>query len=168
MHRGDIAVFRYPLDIRQNYVKRVIGLAGDRIHMEDGVVIRNGVRLAEPYVQHLAVPPDFYRDNFPVQPVAGLPAEAVSMLRDNTRDGELVVPEGHYFMMGDNRDNSSDSRYWGLVARDNIIGKPVIVYWSYDAPTEDLLDYNIHHAVDLALHFFTKTRWSRTMRVIRP
>lgn len=69
--------------------------------------------------------------------------------------------------MGDNRDDSLDSRYWGLVPRDNIIGKPLIIFWSYDAPTEDLQTYNAHHMLDLAEHFFTKTRWNRTFRLIR-
>jgi signal peptidase I len=68
--------------------------------------------------------------------------------------------------MGDNRDNSLDSRYWGLVPRENIMGKPLIIFWSYDAPTDDLKDYNIHHLVDLGLHFFTKTRWDRTFKLI--
>lgn len=149
IQRGDIIVFRYPKDIRQNYVKRVIGIPGDRIHMEAGAVIRNGVKLTEPYVQHLNVPPDNYRDNFP-------------------GNGEILVPEGQYFALGDNRDNSEDSRYWGYVPRENIIGKPVLVYWSYDAPTEDLMDFNLRHATDLALHFFTKTRWDRTLKPIRP
>jgi signal peptidase I len=88
------------------------------------------------------------------------------MLRDNVVNGELVVPQGSYFAMGDNRDDSLDSRYFGLVPRDNIFGKPLIVFWSYDAPTEDLTDYNLHHAFDLATHFFTKTRWSRTLKLI--
>lgn len=147
--RGDIIVFRYPKDIRQNYVKRLIGVPGDRIHLESGAVVRNGVKLTEPYVQHLNVPPDDWRDNFPV-------------------NGEILVPEGQYFVMGDNRDNSGDSRYWGYVPRENIIGKPVLVYWSYDAPTKDLLEFNLHHTIDLALNFFTKTRWDRTFKLIRP
>jgi signal peptidase I len=147
---GDIVVFRYPPDIKQSFVKRVIGLPGDRLHLESGVVVRNGVRLVEPYVQHIAAAPDAYRDNFP-----------------NLHGREVVVPPGQYFVMGDNRDNSSDSRYWGFVPRENITGKPLLVYWSYEAPEEDLADYNVHHLVDVAEHFFTKTRWNRTMRLVR-
>jgi signal peptidase I len=88
------------------------------------------------------------------------------MLRDDVVNGELVVPEGSYFAMGDNRDDSLDSRYFGLVPRDNIFGKPLIVFWSYDAPSEDLMDYNLHHFLDLAGHFFTKTRWNRTLKLV--
>ena len=86
------------------------------------------------------------------------------MLDNHVRGGELVVPEGHYFAMGDNRDNSADSRFWGFVPRDNIIGKPVIIFWSYDAPTEQLAGgtLNPDHIIDLAQHFFTRTRWDRT------
>jgi signal peptidase I len=83
--------------------------------------------------------------------------------------GDVVVPPGFYFAMGDNRDSSLDSRYWGFVPRDNIIGKPVIIYWSYDAPTEALSDpaIRVNYLIDLILHFPTKTRWSRTFRLIR-
>jgi signal peptidase I len=96
-----------------------------------------------------------------------LPERAVDMLRDDVQGGELVVPPGNYFVMGDNREDSADSRYWGLVPRENITGKPIVVIWSYDAPTEDLLDFSAHHMVDLAEHFFTKTRWERTFRLVR-
>ncbi len=88
------------------------------------------------------------------------------MLANNLVDGDIVVPPGCWFALGDNRDNSDDSRYWGFVPRANIIGKPLLVFWSYDAPTEDLTGYSLHHAVDLAEHFFTRTRWSRTMRFV--
>ena len=90
------------------------------------------------------------------------------MLQNNVVNGEVVVPQGFYFAMGDNRDSSLDSRYWGFVPRENIIGKPLIIYWSYDAPTEQLAspDIGIAHIVDVALHFFTKTRWKRTFNLI--
>ena len=167
VQRGDIVVFRYPLDIRKDFVKRVIGVPGDRIRLRDGAVIRNGVKIDEPYVRHIdGGLADAYRDNFP-SGSAPLPERALEMLRDDVRGGELVVPAGNYFVMGDNRDDSADSRYWGLVPRGNITGKPIIVIWSYDAPTEDLLEYNTHHVVDLAAHFFSKTRWQRTFRLIR-
>ena|SRR5438477_1994824 len=168
--RGDIIVFRHPTLITVDYVKRVIGVPGDHIKLVNKQVFINGKPMNEPYAVHLD---NFfsYRDNFPqgepdyIQDPK-MAERAYQMLRENVVNGELVVPPGNYFAMGDNRDNSLDSRYWGLVPRENITGRPLIVFWSYDAPTEDLKDYNLHHMVDLALHFFTKTRWNRTLRLI--
>ncbi len=145
VQRGDIVVFRYPPNIRETYIKRVIGLPGDRIRMEHKQVYRNGAALTEPYTQHIFPGYDPGRDDMP----------------------ELTVPHDNYFALGDNRDNSSDSRVWGFVPRENIIGKPLVVLWSYDAPTEDLMGYSLHRFTDLAQHFFTRTRWSRTLRLVR-
>ncbi len=89
------------------------------------------------------------------------------MLAEHVVNGELVVPPDSYFAMGDNRDNSLDSRYWGFVPRENIIGKPLVIFWSYDAPTEDLVDYTANHFIDLAKNFFVKTRWNRTLKLVR-
>jgi signal peptidase I len=167
IQRGDIIAFRYPPDPSQAYVKRVIGLPGDRIHLENRQVVRNGQRLTEPYTLHIERAPDRYRDNFPQAPPAGLPEQAHEMLQRHLLGGEIVVPPGMLFAMGDNRENSSDSRYWGFVPRENVIGKPLIVYWSFDAPTEDLLEWNVSHLVDVTLHFVTKTRWERTFLIPR-
>ena len=170
--RGDIIVFRHPILLQEDYVKRVIGVPGDRIKLVNQVVHLNGKPLSEPYIMHSIGDTSPYRDNFP----EGTPEYAAdprmvdrvfTMLREHVDHGELVVPPGSYFAMGDNRDNSLDSRYWGLVPRENIMGKPTIIFWSYDAPSEDLKDYSIHHMLDLAQHFFTKTRWDRTLRLIR-
>jgi signal peptidase I len=166
VRRGDIIVFPYPLDRSQTYVKRVIGLPGDRIHLKNRQVIRNGERLVEPYTQHIRTSPDEYRDNFPQAPPR-LPERALEMLRDNEKDGEIVVPPGMLFAMGDNRENSSDSRYWGFVPRDTVLGRPLLVYWSYDAATEDLMEWNARHVADVALHLFDKTRWERTFLIPR-
>ncbi len=168
--RGDIIVFKHPTLITVDYVKRVIGIPGDHVKLIDKQVYVNGKALTEPYAIHLDNSLN-YRDNFPLgEPDysgdSKMAARSLEMLRENVVNGELVVPPGSYFAMGDNRDNSLDSRYWGLVPRENITGKPLIVFWSYDAPTEDLKDYNLHHMVDLALHFFTKTRWNRTLMLI--
>ncbi len=167
--RGDIIVFRYPVDIKQTFVKRAIGVPGDHIKLINKQLILNGKAVNEPYKYNKTEYIDSYRDNFPSEPNAHLPESAIDMLEHHVVNGEVVVPAGYYFAMGDNRDSSLDSRYWGFVPRDNIMGKPLIIYWSYDAPTEALANptIGIDHLVDLVEHFFTKTRWNRTFRIIR-
>ena len=165
--RGDIIVFRYPMDISQNYVKRCMGLPGDRLKVVDKELWLNGHKLDEPYVQHIFPRIEPYRDNFPAEPYGPVYDRARTMLAEHQVNGEIVVPDGNYFAMGDNRDNSLDSRYWGFVPRENIIGKPLVIFWSYDAPTEDWVDYNSNHFIDLAKNFFRKTRWDRTLKLVR-
>jgi signal peptidase I len=170
-HDGDIIVFRYPVDITQTFVKRVVGVPGDHLKIIDQQVYRNGKKLTEPYVVHKNPYPDSFRDNFPnSEPNLMLLDRARDMLANNVTGGEVVVPADSYFAMGDNRDNSLDSRYWGFVPRENIIGKPLIIYWSYNASTESLASSSVNnlasHFLDLAEHFFTKTRWDRTFRLI--
>jgi signal peptidase I len=168
-HRGDIIVFRYPEDIKQTFVKRVMGVAGDHIHLVDKRVWLNGHLLEEPYVVHKTEYLDSYRDNFPNDPNTPIYPGAQAMLEHNVTNGEVVVPRGYFFAMGDNRDYSLDSRYWGFVPRENIIGKPLVIYWSYDASTEDLSNpgATVSHLIDVIVHFPTKTRWTRTFRLIR-
>lgn len=172
---GDIFTFRYPPNPDETLVKRLIGIPGDRIRITNGLVYRNGVRLNEPYVYHkYAYDPAL--DNFPwpccrpVKEQAGEQAQG-EMLEHNVVSGEVVVPAGEYFAMGDNRDNSSDSRYWGFVPRENITGKPFLIYWSYRASTEDLMGEStgsvVRHALDLGEHFFSRTRWDRTFKLVR-
>ena len=165
--RGDVIVFRYPMDIRQNFVKRVIGVPGDHIRVVDKVVYVNGKALTEPYTQHIDPRVEPYRDNFPSQPYGPVTDRAQEMLANHVQSGELVVPAENYFAMGDNRENSLDSRYWGFVPRENIIGKPLVIFWSYDAPTEEWAGDSGSHYVDLAKNFFTKTRWNRTLKLVR-
>jgi len=166
--RGDIIVFRYPMDISQNYVKRVMGVPGDHIRLVNKVVYLNGKPLLnEPYAQHIFPNPDPYRDNFPAEPDGPVYDRAKQMLAEHVQNGELVVPPDSYFAMGDNRDNSLDSRYWGFVPRENIIGKPLLIFWSYDAPTADLVGYSADHFIDLAKNFFFKTRWDRELKLVR-
>ena len=167
--RGDIIVFRYPGDISQTFVKRCIGVPGDHIRLMDKDLILNGKAVQEPYVYHKAEFFDPYRDDFPLSSIHA-PILASDMLRNHVENGEVVVPPNFYFAMGDNRDLSSDSRYWGFVPRANIIGTPLVIYWSYDEPTDDLTNTAItpKHFLDLLEHFPTKTRWKRTFRLIHP
>ena len=168
VQRGDIIVFRYPMDLSQTFVKRVVGLPGDHLRLVDKKLILNGQTVDEPYVIHRTAYIDQYRDNFPGQPNTPIPERALEMLRQNVVRNEIVVPPNNYFAMGDNRDQSLDSRYWGFVPRENIIGKPLLIYWSYDAPTERLQDTGISltHLTDILLNFFGKTRWRRTFNLI--
>lgn len=170
VERGDIVVFRYPIDLNQTFVKRVVGVPGDRLRVVDKQLWVNGTELDEPYVVYKSDYVDAYRDNFPTAPTTMQIYEpAMRMLRNHVVDGEVVIPDGSYFAMGDNRDQSLDSRYWGFVPREHIVGKPLVIYWSYDAPTMHLQDpgISLEHLKDLALNFFTKTRWRRTFKLIR-
>lgn len=168
VQRGDIIVFRYPSDIRQTYVKRVIGVPGDHIRFDNKRLILNGKPVEEPYKIHKTDYIDSFRDNFPAEPTMRPAESGLRMLERNVRNGEVVVPENSYFAMGDNRDQSSDSRYWGFVPRENIIGKPLLIYWSYDAPTDRLAGpMTLDHILDLGKNFFSKTRWKRTFQLIR-
>ena len=141
-NRGDIVVFHYPVDRSQIQMKRVIGISGDRIRIVSGVVYRNGVPLNEPYARHKLGAANRYANNFPSDPSAlrmGLTealARAADMFRNHVVNGEVVIPLGKYFVMGDNRDNSLDSRYWGFLDESDVMGKPVLIYnsvdWRYD------------------------------------
>jgi signal peptidase I len=166
--RGDIIVFRYPVDITMTFVKRAMGIPGDRIRIVNKQVYRNGVKLDEPYKVHKSDQIDAYRDNFPSEPNSMVYPGAMDMLQNHVVNGEVVVPPGTVFAMGDNRDSSLDSRYWGFVPRENIIGKPLIIYWSFDAPTDQLQDpgFSFAHTKDLILNFFPKTRWGRTFMLV--
>ena len=185
--RGDIVVFFKPVyqpgidptdaDGTPQYiplVKRLIGVPGDHIHLRDGIVILNGVAQAQPHAQPTTA--ENYRDyvdDFPAVPMTtDLGAtEAWSVdLPNHVVDGDLVVPPGMYFMMGDNRHNSLDSRFWGFVPRANILGRPLFNYWSFEA-TEARLEQTafvnklawIGHVL---VHFFPDTRWKRTFHVV--
>jgi signal peptidase I len=139
IHRGDIVVFTYPdpyneYDPDPDYVKRVVGLPGDTLAMRDKELTVNGAVQAEAYAQHLDGLDDQYRPQFAWQRehlAPGVDAEAYHPSRDNW--GPIVVPPGHFFVMGDNRDNSADSRYWGFVPEAAVKGKPMIVYFSKDS-----------------------------------
>jgi signal peptidase I len=176
--RGDIIAFRYPVDISQMFVKRVIGLPGERLKITNQQVYINGRPIREPYVYHKSGYFDPHRDNFPnaaheldVAPDQTRETRLKEMLDRHVANGEVMIPDDSYFVMGDNRDNSLDSRYWGFVPRENVVGKPVVVYWSYDTSTDMLMPRSAvgytDHLVDVCAHFFTKTRWNRTFKLIR-
>ncbi|MEG9438602.1 signal peptidase I [Edaphobacter sp. HDX4] len=156
-------------------VKRVIGLPGDRIHLLHGIVYRNGIALHEPYAaQPTAANYDPYNDDFPAIPAdqgRDVLASWSLDLPTHIRGEDLVVPPGYYFMMGDNRTNSYDSRYWGLVPRANLIGRPLFIYWSFKTPEEEQYKTTIAErssfALHQVLHLIDETRWNRTFKPIR-
>ena len=173
IHRGDIIVFFKPGEPDLYLVKRVIGLPGDRIHLINGIVYLNGEAQNEPQAakptEDNAYP---YRDDFPaIVPPAEAEVTAVwaNALPGYIHDGDLVVPPGNYFAMGDNRTVSLDSRYWGFVPRANIVGRPLFVYWSFITPNgldkasaAEQAAFAIHEVI----HFFDETRWPRTLKQI--
>ena len=169
--RDHIIVFRYPLEPETYFVKRVIGIPGDRIRVEDKQVFRNGVALQEPHAVHKSLRTQDYRDTFPTLPAQSAFPNWAEQLPSVMKDGELVVPEGHYFVMGDNRDFSSDSRYWGFVPRENIVGNPLVIYWSFETSSEEYrrtgpADY-ASRLLEIVLQFPQKTRWSRLFNLVR-
>ena len=164
--RGGIFVYRYPVDIRQTFVKRCMGVPGDRLKLVNKEVYLNGKKLVEPYAYHKTGYIESYRDNFPSETNVHLADPGRDMLEHHVLSGEVVVPPDNYFVMGDNRDSSLDSRYWGFVPRANLIGTPWIVYWSSEARTEALAGSGIDIA-DRYRHFFTNTRWRRILMPIR-
>jgi len=169
---GDIIVFISPAEPGLYVVKRVIGTPGDRIHLQNGVVYRNGQRLDEPYVIRQG---DYnaYRDNFPEVPPSPydqLSPEWRLMLSSHLQNGDLVVPPNSIFAMGDNRDVSLDSRFWGFVPRENVIGTPMFIYWSFETPRGEYLRTSVADRVGfflhIIIHFFDQTRWSRMFHVV--
>jgi signal peptidase I len=172
---GDIIVFIHPDPNEKGMyvVKRVIGLPHDRIHLRNGVVYRNGAAVAEPYVVNKQGAHDDFRDDFPRSSpprIAGVPSWWPLLQRENTEGEDLVVPEGDYFGMGDNREESLDSRYWGFIPRENIIGRPMFIYWSFRTSAEQMQGTSwgdrgarwLHGII----HFFDKTRWRRMFRMV--
>jgi len=170
IHRGDIIVFKYPRNLSMHYVKRVIGLPGDHIRTVDDKVLINGEPLVEPYKN---MTPNMPREDFPPPPgvISRYQLDGIDWYGEFRQKNEVVVPAGHYFAMGDNRDNSQDSRYWGFVPQGLIVGKPVVIYWSYDTNTDAYRQTGVkafvEQAVELVNNFVKKTRWSRTLKIIR-
>jgi signal peptidase I len=175
VHDGDIVVFLSPAEPDLYVVKRIMGVPGDRIHLRDGVVYRNGQKLNEPYVLTTGFNPyDPYRDNFPdVAPpdYSNATAEWKLTMPQHIENGDLVVPPDSYFAMGDHRDVSYDSRYWGFIPRQNVIGRPMFIYWSFETPSDQYQRTSAGDRVSflghVMLHFFDLTRWKRTFRPVR-
>ncbi|SRR5579864_429548 len=167
--RGDVIVFHYPVDPKQHFVKRVIGMPGDRLRMVNKTVYINGKPLAEPYVRFLEPPSNLFRDNFPrtdMPIIYGMEGKWWLEMRKLVEDGELIIPEGNYFVMGDNRDDSQDSRYWGFVPRENIIGRPLLIYWSVKTLDQDVPSGKAYRFAYALTHLFQNTRWNRTLRLV--
>jgi signal peptidase I len=176
--RGDIVVFVSPSEPGLYVVKRVIGVPGDRIHLRDGQVYLNGTPQPEPYVNHGGDPdgtPNPYRDQFPSIPSSlsgvALSPEWQLTLPEHIENGDLVVPPNSYFGMGDNREVSYDSRYWGFIPRENVVGRPMFIYWSFETPADQYRKQEISDRVaflfQIVIHFFDETRWSRMFHVVR-
>jgi signal peptidase I len=178
IHRGDIIVFHDPVDSSLHLVKRVIGLPGDHLRLHSGRVFINGRALTEPYAVYRPSPPDNFRDNFPrfesVDPEVD--SRWWIRMRSLIDNGELIIPTGNYFVMGDNRNDSEDSRYWGFVPRENIVGKPLLIYFSLQQPdsddagnlTQEALAENQRRQhpgkIDSLVDF---ARWGRTFQIVR-
>jgi signal peptidase I len=171
--RSDIIVFHYPVHPEQHFVKRVIGLPGDRIHIRGTQVWVNGTPLRETYALYRAPSEDGYHYKFPSTDfiAAGVEARWWLEMRERLQGADLVVPAGDYFVLGDNRDQSLDSRFWGFVPRENIIGRPLIIYWSVQGPKRSTQlaasqGDKLSHFTYLLTHIVQATRWDRTFRLV--
>ena len=155
IRRGDIVVFKYPDEPQRDFIKRVIGLPGETVELRDKKVLVNGRPLEEPYVHFLD---------------SSHPASEVTSFDVRERYGPVQVPQGQYFVMGDNRDNSQDSRYWGFLPRHYVKGRALLIYWSYESGREDYADQGLVGTAkrwgSVVAHFFTRTRWERLLRQI--
>ena len=158
IRRGDVIVFKYPEEPERDFIKRVIGLPGETVELREKRVFINGTRLDEPYV-HFLQPPG-QNSEF----------HEVTSFDVRERYGPVTVPPTHFFVMGDNRDNSQDSRYWGFLPRDYVKGKALVIYWSYEADREDYAEdgagATVKGLVSVFAHFFTRTRWDRMFHQI--
>ncbi len=177
IHRGDIIVFHDPVDATLHLVKRVIGLPGDHLRLHGGLVYINGHALTEPYAVYRPSPPDNFRDNFPRFQSADPEIDSRWWIRMRSliENNELIIPTGNYFVLGDNRNDSEDSRYWGFVPREAIVGKPLVIYFSlqqHDVDDNDTITQQAtahptrgHSSkIDSVVDF---ARWGRTFQVVR-
>ena len=184
VRRGDIIVFHYPVHPSEHFVKRVIGVPGDRVRIINRQVYVNGSALREGYARYVLpavkdraaknrAPDELFRDEFPRLDISapGMEGEWWLQMRKLVEDGQLIIPEAHYFVLGDNRDDSADSRYWGFVPRENIVGRPLLIYWSVrsvedEIPTSSTPGDKLYRFAYAVSHLFQLTRWNRTFRVV--
>ncbi len=170
----DIVVFLSPSEPGLYVVKRIIGLPGDRIHLRNGVVYRNGQALDEPYLdKDKDNPEDTYRNSFPAVPPddPNISPNWKVDLPSYIQGEDIVVPPDHYFAMGDHRGVSLDSRYWGFIPKENVIGRPMFIYWSFETPDDQYRKTawgdRLLFLGKVVLHFFDETRWKRTLNLVR-
>jgi len=180
VHRGDILVFKFPgsseeqSEPGEHFVKRVIGLPGDRVRIFHRQVFVNGQPLSEPFVYHAFPDTLWTGDDFPPpdsEYLRGATAVWSAEMASYVKGGELVVPAGKYFVMGDNREQSWDSRFWGFVPRELISGRPLLIYLSYETSRDEYLHTSwsdwISQTISMLIHFPTRTRWRRTLLIVR-
>jgi signal peptidase I len=175
VRRGDVIVFKFPYQDHPHYVKRVIGLPGDRIKIVDQQVFVNDKVQTEPFAYHdPAAPYDPFLYNFPPasrdELLPNMQPEWSDQIFNYIQNGEIIVPPNKYFAMGDNRDHSWDSRYWGFVDREAIMGRPVVIYWSIRSDETDYVDPSVlgglQQTFTTLLHLPSKMRWDRLMRTV--
>ncbi|WP_348265146.1 signal peptidase I [Telmatobacter sp. DSM 110680] len=171
VERGDIVVFHHPQP-HPYLVKRVIGVPGDRLRIENGRVMINDSPANEPYAAFEPAAPSQFRDNFPAQVYTDpdVDPEWWRQMRTLTHNGELVVPPNEYFVLGDNRNHSYDSRSWGFVPREAIIARPLVIYFSLRRPSttdvQQAADDRLGHDRELSARLATFARWKRIFRVV--
>ena len=154
--RGDIVVFKFPRAPERDFIKRIIGLPGETLEVRDKTVMIDGTVLDEPYL------PEWMTSL----------AEGSFAIDGRDNFGPLPIPTGHYFVMGDNRDNSEDSRYWGTLPHDHLKGKAVVIYWSYQIEGQEIVlnpgvGETVRRFASVVTHFFTRTRWDRMFQQVR-
>ena len=173
VQRQDIIVFRYPVNPKQHFVKRVVAVPGDRIRLINKHVYVNGVHQDDDYATFNWAQHDKFRDNFPDGGLYGDKVSSKWFLRARklVEDGELIVPEDSYFVLGDNRDDSYDSRYWGFVPAENIVGRPLVIYWSMDRATPVIASELSSDRLSSLAHNVTSLieglRWRRMLRTVQ-
>jgi signal peptidase I len=172
VERGEIVTFHSPLNPKEYLVKRVIGLPGDRLRIDNGRVLVNGQTLDEPYAAFEPATANAYLDHFPTKIYSdpGVEPGWWKQLQQDTQNGELVIPSGEYFMLGDNRNHSRDSRYWGFVARNQIIARPLVIYFSLSRPSrtdvQQASDDRLGHESDVSAQLKGFARWKRIFHVV--